>query len=86
MFNLSSSSPEMTIKFTGHALLTILKDLVGQVMTEAFEIVKPLITFSFSIVWEKKKNNRKIRFFKKFKKKFYIMFSRFWKDATIFSS
>lgn len=40
----------MTIKFTGHALLTILKDLVGQVMTEAFEISKPLITFCFPSV------------------------------------
>ncbi|XP_035714536.1 soluble guanylate cyclase 88E isoform X1 [Folsomia candida] len=47
---------EMTIKFTGHALLIILKDLVGQVMTEAFEIVKPLITFSFSNILERRNN------------------------------
>ncbi|CAL8141637.1 unnamed protein product [Orchesella dallaii] len=46
----------MVITYTGHALLTILKDLVGQGMTEAFEILRPLISFSFNTILERQNN------------------------------
>lgn len=46
----------MVITYTGHALLTILKDLIGQTMTEAFEIIRPLIAFSFTTILERSNN------------------------------
>lgn len=45
-----SCSPMMEITYCGHAMLTILRDLIGQTMTEAFELIRPLIAFSFNTV------------------------------------
>lgn len=64
----------MAITYTGHALLTILKDLVGQVMTEAFEIIRPNIPFSFTQVNDPKngKNGHKHKKWIKYRKKLKI--------------
>ncbi|CAG7818430.1 unnamed protein product [Allacma fusca] len=48
--------PNMVIRYTGHSLLAILKDLCGQCITQAFDLIRPLISFTFTSILERRNN------------------------------
>lgn len=48
--SIENSSEDMTIRHTGHSLVNILPELVGQTASEAFDLVRPAIPFAFANV------------------------------------
>ncbi|OXA43799.1 Soluble guanylate cyclase 88E [Folsomia candida] len=49
-------SSDMEIKHIGHALNLVLKDLVGQIMTESFDLTRPMVPFCFNEIMQRRNN------------------------------